>query len=327
MKKYLPYVIPAICGYGQFTIALSILYSEPSQEVDTWFAQSFIQLVSLRNEKHILFENEFGDNQFMNSPFLDKYIIPMSMVQQSNLDIVEVSRYYLERNTYIGYLCDRFYFPFCTEEYQTQHFTHFVLLTGFDDESQTVRIADYFNHKYMLCECPYHILRNAAMSKYCVSPQPYEDSILCVRRRDFLTFPISFNRERLTYLAREYLKGYEGKEISTGICIYNELSQYVQEGTLRYNVIQTIYDHKLAMCRRLKILRAYGYASISDQDELYFEKVLEQAQILRNILIRQHILKGKNSKLTTQHTLDCIARYREMDIDAMNYFINIIQNR
>ena len=324
MKKNLPFIIPDICSKANFTILLGILGATQSPPVLEWFSQSYVQLIASLSSAGIRFDDEFGDNHFMNSPFLDKYIIPLSYFNKCGTDIVQFLREAISNDTYVGFICDHFYFPFSKDTYGKEHYIHFSLITGYDDETLTVRIADYFNYKYSIYDCSFDCLREAAMSKYCHSDMPLEDSILCVKRREQPVFPISFNIDRLIFLTREYLKGGENDRIMKGISVYHALAINVQKSNIRLSSIQTLYDHKIAMCHRLEILHSLGYVKVTEQDKKYFDDVLRQAVIFRNTLLRQKMLEGIRYKNALPKTLECIYQFQELDREAMTRFLNML---
>lgn len=327
MKKQLPFRIPEICGYGQFTIALGILDCYPTEKTKLWFIQSFIQMMAVISTRKLRFDQEFNDNEFMSCPFLDKYIIPIEFIRKSGWDIVDFLRDMIEKDTYIGFLCDRFYLPFCKYEYRHDHYVHFALMLGMDDDAETVTAMDYFNYKYSIFDIPFSCLREACASEYCRSNQPFEDSILCVHRREAPFFPIMYNPERLVFLTTEYLKGHKDKEndIWRGIAVYDALELYIEDRQLSFPVVQTIYDHKLAMLRRLQILQELNLTEITEDDMYYFKQAAQKALILRNMLLKQMLMEPQASANALERVKNSIHEYKEYDRNTMGRFMTIIK--
>ena len=326
MNKALPFHIPTICGYGQFSIALGILDCYPSPETKIWFAESFIQLFASTKTYSLRFDIEYNDNQFMNCPFFDHYIIPISFFNNTQTDIVHFIRDMINNSYYVGFLCDRFYFPFCKREYKQRHSCHFSLVIGYNDDTSTFTLVDYFNQKYSIMDVSYSCILAAFHSEYCNSDQPYEDSILCVRFCKERLLPQPYNPDRLRFLCKEYLKGVtdEKNNIWRGISVNDALIEFVKNKTIKNASVQSIHDHKLALLRRLHILQELHLAHIEKEDYAYFEDLVRRSLVLRNSLIKYSYLYMSNLEADPSTLYSNILSYKQIDFDAMNRFYSLI---
>jgi len=331
MTKYLPFELPQISSYGHNAIALGILSCHPTEQTKLWFTQSYIQLVASRDTQKIMFESEFNDNSYLWCPFLLRYIIPLDLLDDSGKDIIDLLRQMIAEEIYVNIRCDRFYFPFCKARYHQEHFLHYALVVGFDDVSQSVTLVDYFNRKYSLHTASFDDLRRAFYSEDCRTRKPFGEILTGVKYRESLEFPITYNPHRLVYLAEEYLRGNVDtrNDVWRGISVYDALKQFINYDIYYLSTIQIIYDHKVAMLQRIKMLDEMGYVHITANDIRLFEDAVHEAIILRNLLLKQEA-NFLNSRKTQQNQktriLGKIDEFKKIDENVMKQFIHIVKH-
>lgn len=323
MYKELPYSISPICAMGNHTIALNILDNYQTVDMKTWFINSLINMDACVwfNRIFLRFSNEFNDNEFKNCPLLSKYFIPVSTVKSKNIDIVQLIQDMINCDYYTGFLCDRFYLNFCSDHFQKNHFTHFALIIGYDTEAETFIIADYFREKYSIQKASFSEVRDSFVLNTHISDMPFEDSIICVKYQESKYSYITYQKARIIYLVERYLAGdvYPDVELWEGVSIYDALRLCVDRGHIQNSVLQAIYDHKLAMQKRMYYMDELGLLKFNQEEKDQYQDAVLKANQLRNYLLKYEISPKKPS---IDQVYQKINEYKEYDILFMNKFLN-----
>ena len=107
----------------------------------------------------------------------------------------------------------------------------------------------------------------------------------------------------------------------TGISVYDALECYVEKGFIQHSAIQTIYDHKLAMLRRVRLLQELELVKVGEEGFVLFEQAVQKALILRNILLKYKITGTATCGETLKRLMNTIHNYKKHDQELMERFL------
>ena len=121
---------------------LSIIQTSETN-IQPWIFENFIDVVYRCDEK--MYSCEFLDmmhHMWMYTPFLDCSLIDRGLIESQKLDIVELTKSFIDNGYYVLLMVDTFYVsPYVT--YQQQSLFHELLVHGYTDKG--FLCSDYFD--------------------------------------------------------------------------------------------------------------------------------------------------------------------------------------
>lgn len=179
-KNVLPVVYPTITTFPPYADTLAILQSH--EESLSWVYSHYIQTYvidvidgSEKNLKSFMpcFFGDFDNRRIVNTvsdciflnreinPFLNIFEIPISIINSTGIDYVDLIKTSLDMSMYVYAYCD----VSKIEEYKLSDSTaHEVFIFGYDDASNEFEYADFPNskqNKYTFSTCSYSEIKRA----------------------------------------------------------------------------------------------------------------------------------------------------------------------
>lgn len=295
-------------GYEWYLQNYFLTMHEYSEETNS-LASEFVNLdiVKFAQRYHI-------EPQNIHSPGIQTYTLPRKFVLDF-FDIIDLIKYFITNSMYLKIYVKR--------EYIRKHnmtSTHQMFVYGFDDEKQTVNVADYFSGtKYEYTECSYEEIRIAFKNAedylmlddgICYENENYS-LVVAFKYNDH--FEYVFSLEKLVHDIDFYIKerdftlNYRPKihntkdesySYVTGNEIYTILEKYIltridKSEWIDKRQILFLKDHKLALKDKILYLERKGLVETTLHEEIDF--LINSSSLLSNWIMKYNMTRGKKT--------------------------------
>lgn len=321
--KILPIKYPIITSLPGFANTNAILSAYP--EIYTkWFCQNFVQLVGWKDpEMYIQFFSPLFRKHYN---LFDLYHIPKHFIENQN-SLTKLLVNELKNNNYIYISIDK-YFISAYNLYKTYHEAHDMLIYGYNMEKGVFYIADFFTGKYEFSTASFLEVENAFFSSHSqgawfkgiqiLTSNFYhiklDIDILCKHLTDY----INMKKSSKDYILVE-MPGSDSDY--WGIGTYELLFNTLNNNNFEFTVLRSahlLYDHKLAMLRRILLLAEDGYITEHQTYLPLFEDISKRMLIIRNKIIKAQLSK----KIDMKSISELISINRAEEIIAIQKLIS-----
>lgn len=279
------------------------------EEGKAWFWNHFLQL-QINGGSYEAMNLDFcvGDlmNMVYNCPFLSCSTREAGEFAAMEDAVCDIVMNYLDQGIYVYMPVDWYYIsPY--ESMGKTHNAHDILILGYDRADREFIAADFFgNFRYQKSRCGFQDFAEGCKNAV---------DLPCVLDKVLLLKPVEkiyeFNIHFVKALLRDYLKGtnsnYRFFPIKSypdflhnelflfGTEIYNKLSGYLEEGDeqIKLRSYYVLYDHKNVLYCLAKYLYCNGYVIEGERFIEACNELKEQAEILKNMIIKYNMTGDK----------------------------------
>lgn len=309
-KKVLPMKYPPITSYPAHANLLSVIlnYEEPLP----WFFSHFIQLAYFK----ALYVNDTRIEFFKPAVW---HACPFVKYEKSSRDLVEkkwssFSDFLIncvDLGQYIFCLIDTFFISSYQSSYQRVHHIHDIFIFGYDIDSQTFDIADFFTDgKYSYSRASFAEIEQGYQSLHFANITEHQKGIDLINYQ-LLSKEYIFNKSIPAKFIEDYLFSYDtgqryktmypnnnyNKYIVYGMNVYNTLIEYLHSGIdheidiIDIRLFQTIYDHKNLMLLRIKYFAEHNYIKSGELLYTLYLQIKKESLYIRNMMIKYNFTK------------------------------------
>ncbi|MEN6316086.1 MAG: hypothetical protein ABFD25_17785 [Clostridiaceae bacterium] len=347
--KQLPFKTPPIIGYQSYAFPLGIAANYNNYL--PWLYSNYIQLKCASNflERRDLWFDFLDGNVYGGIPFLEYDCYVKDDFSCSYDDLVDFIIESINRNSYIYTFVDLFYIP-NTFGYQQSHFTHDILVLGYNLSENTLMIGHFdikgsfsifnismidFHRAFMSLECE---------QKFVILLKMKDENFICNLDIDHIKEMLTdylLSNEPSSRLGMDFIfqNTYHSNEafinMSTyydevitkmkpdriyGLKVYDYLTQYIdcfsgnKELDFDIRPIHILWEHKKCMIMRLQYMYSNGY--FTNKANSFFEiyrQIEQKALALRNTSIKYNITKNSQLLNRLKSSLEEI-RIQEYDV-------------
>lgn len=328
IEKTLPIKYPpSIKSYLPISIISSITQANIGD--DSWIMNHFIQLFIPEGRKKI---ETFPFQDFM---YFDQNLFRANIMTDSNSEFSEktfISKIiqWIDHENYVIVYADEYEIP-QTRSYKRNHILHSIFIFGYNLNNQEFKILNFSNktNNIEILYIRFEDVKNAFFSKSTIDL--YKDSDITWSHKNtshkivLLQFTLSKNNAYVQdiniegiwfelenyYLSKNssiYTSFFTGKLLGTwGMSCYDKLLNMLQEKQVDYRAFHLIFEHKIQMNKRIRIL--------SDDVELIekYQAVIELSHKLRMYCLK-YVLSKENKLIDKMIELLCDVR----DIEKLN---------
>ncbi len=300
---------PIIHGFGHQCAVYSILSAYP--ETEPWLNCNYIQIFTLRNLHTAVnrlgtldfcyhYYGDFNLYEMKANPWLKFMSIPIDMIKSrwySKLDFVKEC---IKKGYYVFLVLDH-----AAYRERKETFYHNAMIWGYDDDTETVYVADNNSvGKFAFEEISYtdfELASDVPEEEFGVGDHigqtdgVYFFKVVVDQDKHVCGTNHLMQMGKLCYELEQYLDPpIILPDYTYGIDCYKELEEYYLDvARKRYEYCDiramcSLLDHKVLMTRRLRYLYKNGYL-IRDYENKYYETVEKKTLILRNLLIKENV--------------------------------------
>ena len=303
--KSLPLSFPPIASFPFDADLLSILWAR-YQETEPWIFDRYIQL-QVETDPNDTFL-DFYDDGVRENDLLPAYFCPF--IEWRRIDrernyppiesFVEYVKHQIDRDTYVDTPLDQYYLS-CSAKFNKRHFLHETLIYGYDDNDQTIKVADFYDQgKFAFCSVSYSELEDSGagltnfINLYSYRKFDYKFDIDIARTflTDFLSSQDSFAKYKISYEERN-------KNVVFGLEIFDYLVDIFNNRTyLNRQSYHTLYDHMRIMRLRIEYMNRIGLISATVRNDLTndVDILINKTQTLQNIVLKYNLTKKQADK-------------------------------
>lgn len=289
MKIVHPFNNPEITSFPEFAALFTIFGGNFDNRIKKWFIHNYIGLQCRfsYDQRVILFDDEFGENSIMNCPIIDRHELRREYVNKWD-GIIPYLKDQIIHGYYVYIILDRFYNINFMEFYHKEHYNHFSLVNGFDDDANVFYVADFYG-RYSCKTICYSDLEKGFLSYDFDKELNGYDNIVSVKynrginNRDTIHY---FRPQNICFLLNEYLSGRKCNNIWFGKYVYDAAFDSVTNNERDVRISHVIYDHKKAMNMRVKYLKDLGYINFTSSEMGLFEQLEQKGLLCRNQSIK-----------------------------------------
>lgn len=283
------------------------------------------QLHCFREEvtKHDYFDKPFPDSSLHDCDLLFKFQLERDSTEKKYDTIVEFVKEYIDNEYFLFFEVDCFYIPVAVFNHQS-HYNSRTLLYGYDDETQTLHVADFYgpfdrNVAYKFREISFQDFVMAYSSYECSKNLQYE-RLLAFKYRDK---DIAVNKGEIKYALKRYLQGFDDthNNIYFGIKCYDAIQEELTKRYIDFRLFNYIAAHAKAMRLRVGYLQELNIIN-SDLDTTEFEKIEKDASVCKNILLKYVVSQERNVR---DKVSNCYKELMENDILCTKLLIDSIK--
>ncbi|MFK4011558.1 cysteine peptidase family C39 domain-containing protein [Bacillus cereus] len=295
------------------------------EEATPWINSNYIQLCMHKDFltapvpfKFYIFD--YAIVPWLKTQRLDREIFPLM-----NRSIVDFVKDAIKQDYYVYLNVDEYFIP-NRRSYKTQHFSHDLLVFGFEDSKNEFKILGYdHNFKYRTTEVSYSEFKKGFLNldniKNCC-PQIY----LYKFNKDV---KYNFNIEVVIDFLEDYLfcvrtsKRYdslaEPEDLVFGLECYDYLQLYLSTLLDSHNqadvrMFHKLLEHKLCMLNRIEFLQEKKYIDIESDIYLKYKDIANQALIAKTLIIKYNMTKNFSCIESARERLTYIKKYEKIII-------------
>lgn len=310
MKKILPVAYPPITSFPAVAQALSIVFRD-KEKIMPWFIPRYIQLYAFK-EKNPKKTYEISANFFDAASDLTynlkSYVLPRDLINGKWSSFSEFIVDCVDRGYYLNLSMNMYYFP-CSHAYQNEHFMHFPMIYGYDDELKTFNVADFYkNLVYSFEEVTYDEMEQAYINTTFDELKggarfDFWHQVCFWQYREDVDF--EFDVKEFISVLEDYLQGrdrtqlfirtqkYEQTDCHYGINFYDAVIHCLNNEQYDLRPLHLLCDQKKALLMKLEYLAVNKYITEDD-----YEKINEQCKKLYDLSAqtRNIFIKGNMSE-------------------------------
>jgi hypothetical protein len=315
MKKLLPINDrPMIIGYTHHAYPLSI--ASINDNYKDWFFSNFIQLKSYKTffPEDTFIDFDFTYHYYDNNPWIDTTCI--NEEEQEDISIEDLVIECIENDEYICIFVNQ-YFISGLNGYQSFHFTHEILIFGYDEKEQLFSAIGFdktgnyskmnVNKSELLLGYQHRNEKRLFNREYPIYKYKYSDRFKCKLDIDNIKDLINdyllstdtptkrSQKDRLHYFEHVY-----------GLSVYNYLKLYYSDPTRNKDIrpAHIFWEHKKVMLERLNYL--YKRKIVNEKLYSKYENVVELASILRSKIMKYNFTSNSKELITIPELIDNI---------------------
>ena len=247
-KKALPVTYPIVTSYPTYANIFSI-FSDNEEDL-IWFYAQYFQLAMSKNDGSIL---DFGINSSINyyimkiCPLLDFHAIGSSLIDKNSKSIIDFIVSAIDEGYYLHMNVDTYEIPAYTRNYKKRHFGHDLMLYGYDKNTKTFNIADFFDGKYEFktatfdeiykghVNFPDYNHRAVLLKKTHITQTNLDIAKIKNIINDYLSSANAMRYMDYDFYFADFLYGVE---------VYNLLKERIESGCVNITDFHLLYDHK-----------------------------------------------------------------------------------
>ncbi|MCM3444735.1 hypothetical protein [Metabacillus halosaccharovorans] len=301
--KNLPMGKAVINVHSHHAFAFSIMTDEISLP---WIYSNYINIHAFPSIENGDFIHFCTSSRFQDVPYIFLSRLHHSQVKRWFSDILEFIIDSINNEYYINTVVDEFYIT-GTKAYQKYHFTHNVLVHGYNSNTKTIKIAGFFSdppqysfnkdidyEEFKLAFKYSKPINNALNSTVELIKYPYFESpnnhfykldkkIVIESIENFL------NSKKVPRIMVPSVN--INYEAVYGLQVYALLEDYLLKGKkIHMKAFQTLLNHKYIMLLRIKYMIENGYIEDIKVFTLY-KKVSSEMEIIHNLRLKYLIIK------------------------------------
>ncbi len=325
-RKELPVARSPIVGLQYLAYPLSIILNY--QECYPWFYSNYIQLQW--NKQLVPHFTFFMDENTGVKPWIDQFMLRKSILQRNNVDIHSFIINSINDEYYFHSYFDEFYVS-SRNAYQTRHFIHDVMITGYDLDSKEYTMLGFSNNRvFEQSKISFEQFREAYESTG-DSNNYWEDQIKLMRKTDDLKY--DFDLLNVYDMLQDYLLSRDSSEKFRmymnpktdnvyGMQIYSYLRKYFNlliDKKINYDLrpVSILHEHKLCMVMRLKYMFEQGYIrELPDVLEAY-ESIERASSMLYKLQLKHQFSSDPKSLLGAIDKLNEIELKEKQTLDIL----------
>jgi hypothetical protein len=290
-------------------VQLFVLQNMPADTTkDFWpllgHTESFFVDFDIRRIGNTLNDGIFSDRE--KCPFLNTFEIPSEMIEYYAHSYVKFMKKCIDIDLYIYAIVD-----VSNISLYKNGTTHPILIYGYDDKQKVFYFGDFLGDRaYHFDKCAYSDIE-CAFSNVKDAKKQIVKSVNAIRfvRNGSFTLDISYIRDMVKqYLSPDSEQQKKFSDYATsyytvlnwkaraylGVNFYSFLVEFMQiqtaMGMYPFDIIpfHALYDHKKMMYERILFLQKKGYLNTKNEElsTAYFDKVLHQSLIVRNLVLK-----------------------------------------
>jgi|GEM_PF-1665342 len=323
MSKKLNIQHPPITSYQHHTAILSIPVHDKSY--NDWIYYQYIQLFAVVESGRISFFDFYPTNYIFDStPW-----VRTEKMNKDDLDKTDIVKFIMEsinqdKYVYIVLECSEI----LAHNTPNKSFPHPIIIYGYNSDTQTFYISDFFNSVYSFQEASFNEIR-MGYERYMSSSFWWEGAKLITYterpRTNTAVTSEMYKSILLDYMdateRADYFLDYGDDvehfihsvpEFGVGFSIYqNIIDNLTNRLYLDYRILPILTDHKKNLCNLILSLKRKGALSPAHPD---FTDILHKTKIARNLFIKASITHVTNSR---HRLVDLILQIRELEHEAM----------
>jgi hypothetical protein len=293
----LPLGAPASNSYQFMAFPLAILAAE--KKAEGWIYSNFVQTCLDMDLKSSPVPYYYFIFDYTISPFLEALKLNREILELMHLEATAFIEGCIGLGYYIYLNVDEYYIP-SRENTLKRHFSHDVMINGFDSEARALSIYGFTDRRRLECvNMEYAEFSKAYSSLREIEPDLLQVVLYRLNRDAEFSFDIGGFCEQL----EEFLQGSNSSmrfralrtpwERIYGIKAYDHLIEYIDEclcnsAKIEVKIFHFLYEHKKLMKDRLEFM--LENAIISNRGILAeWKYVLECCQKVRNYILKSDV--------------------------------------
>lgn len=335
----LPIKYPIITSYTSDADILAILNSYPSTE--EWIFNNYINLWGERpidNDDELVLR--FGSWHIRKAcPYFKINTYNKSFFTSNIVELI-ISEINSGHYLYIQY--DQYYIS-SSIQFKRQHFSHEMLIYGYDNKMKVFYIADFFeNSKYTFVAEPFDCVESAISSalkwkefscdeiEFCHIKYKFSNYFLYNSLNNFLNSENNIAENERVMIADAEAKRIQEGQYTFGIKNYNLLKftlSRILNDKITFNDIRPLYvlfDHKVMMCERLKYLAKIGVIDFNDPVIDKYTNIMKVCKNNYNLFIKFRIT---NDYKLIDKILNNINTIEPLEIETIKYLIESLSTK
>ncbi|MVP01217.1 hypothetical protein [Paenibacillus lutrae] len=306
-EQILPLTAPQVYGFLGHAYVLGILQNY--EECKPWIYNNYIQLYISQHYIDIKeYRLDFNPDLliiFGNVPWLEYNRTDKGTLARLGVDIHAFLKDHIDRGFYFFSYVNDFYIP-NSISYQEYHFTHDILVYGYNLDKRTYNIAIFDDNRlFSMREISYEVFEQAYFSDtrqdYIslmrkVSPDEYDSF-----KYDMKLGKYDLDLELMVDMMADYLHGVNtGDRLKLylnpepgfyGMNVYKALKDYFSlllqdQINLDVRQMHILWEHKKMMIARIRYLQELGYLGEEVTSLEAFIKIEKEVFTLRNMLLK-----------------------------------------
>lgn len=269
MKSSLPLTYPTITCTPPTAGLLSILECHP--EAEGWIYSNYIQLVSYHYPKDNLEVSllPWFDSALYCS-WITSSVLSRKMIKTLNSNIIDFIRTSMNNRNYLYTILNHQYLNGSSAYKDNYKFLHDTFICGYDDETGTIKIGDFYTGKFSFIDIPFENFQKAyetvypeddivfiygkdvALWRYTPGSKYYFDSALVKQTsEEFL------NSKNTLLNLREITNPHHGAKF--GLAVYDDIIEWLENIDKNgiSGILKNLYilrAHKTMMLKRIKYM-------------------------------------------------------------------------
>ncbi|WP_205473007.1 hypothetical protein [Nocardioides sp. SYSU D00038] len=273
----------------------------------------------------------FYVHDYTASPWLDTLRLTQDWLGLSGQGFVDFARDQVARNYYLHLSLDEYFIPNRPFS-QTRHYTHDVLICGFDDSDRTFKLIGYdADRRYSRTEAPYDSVADAWESH--IGMDNDNPDVILHRLKSDASYPLDLNLIERTI--EEYATGQDTsvhfaaeeppRRLVYGIDTYDRIIDNLLQAREGERPIDPRSLHVLWEHKRLMVRRVAATVSGSDGDSVLDIAVgLEAAtRACRSGLVMAFLLKRVTS---LDRIMDELSELKKLDTQFVAHYLGVLRS-